>query len=261
MVRLLAAMMMVMLLASAGCATPNVVRVPSGKQIAQRQIATFSAEQLPAPQVLVHSGDTLRIVRDAQSPAEMDQATLFHVRPDGAIAYPHLGRLAVAGLTPEAVAAQISQGLAAIYRQPQVSVNIAIAPGNRVYVGGAVRNPGAFELTSHSSVAQAITATGGVLPSADSRRVALLREDAQGVQQIYFFNYADMLASTNNGRPAVRLQRGDVVFVPSSRIGNVIQSVDMYVTQLLLFRGIGVGVNYQINEPDYRINTNELVQP
>lgn len=250
----------VVLLACAGC-TPNVVRLPPGKDIAQRQVATFRAEDLPAPQLLIHGGDTLRIVRDAQSPAERDEATLYRVRPDGAIAYPHLGTVAVAGRTPEDVAGEISTGLAAIYRQPQVTINIAEAPGNRVYVGGAVRNPGAFDLSTHASVAQAITATGGVLPTADSRRVALVREDAAGVQQIWFFNYADMLSSANNGQPVVRLQRGDLVFVPSSRIGNLVQGVDMYVSQLLLFRGVGVGVNYQINEPEYSINTNDLVQP
>jgi len=244
-----------------GCSTQNVVRLPAGKDIQQRQLATFAAEELPAPQLLIHVGDTLRIVRDAQTPAEKDEATLYRVRPDGAIAYPLLGVMPVAGRTPEDVADQISQGLATIYRQPKVTINIAEAPGNRVYVGGAVRNPGAFDLSSHTTVAQAITATGGVLPTADSRRVALVREDANGVQQIYFFDYAGMLASANNGKPSVRLQRGDLLFVPSSRIGNAIQSVDMYLSQLLLFRGIGVGVNYQINEPEYRINTNNLVQP
>ncbi len=259
MVRLLTGAMALLLLC-AGC-TPNVVRLPPGKEISGRQLGTFAPEQLPPPQLLIHAGDTLRIVRDAQSPAERDEATLFTVRPDGMIAYPHLGTVPVAGRTPEDVAVQISEGLAAIYRYPRVTINIAEAPGNRVFVGGAVRNPGAFELTSHSTVAQAITATGGVLPTADARRVALVREDAQGTQQIYFFDYADMLASSNNGRPPVRLQRGDLVFVPSSRIGNAIQRVDMYVTQLLLFRGVGLGVNYQINEPEYRINSNDLVQP
>ena len=49
--------------------------------------------------------------------------------------------------------------------------------------------------------------------------------------------------------PTPNVSMVDLVFVPSSRIGNAIQRVDMYVTQLLLFRGVGLGVNYQINEP------------
>lgn len=245
----------------AACATPSVVHVPATGSVKDRQIATFTADQLPAPQLHVHPGDTLRIVRDAQTPAEKDEATLFTVRPDGMIAYPYIGTVSAAGRTPEAVADEVSQRLEPIYRQPRVTINIAQAPGNRVYVGGAVRNPGAFGLDANLSIAQAITASGGVLPTADSHRVALMREDAQGVQQIYFFDYARMLASSNNGKPPVRLQRGDVLFVPSSRIGNAVQAVDLYVSQLLLFRGFGASANYQINEPAYNVNNQYQVQP
>jgi protein involved in polysaccharide export with SLBB domain len=247
------AMVAVAVLCSA-CATPNVVKVPSSAMVKERQIANFSPEQLPAPVLKVHPGDTLRIVRDAQTPAEKDEATLFVVRPDGLVSYPFIGTVKAAGRTPEDVALEIGARLEPIYRNPAVTINIAQAPGNRVYVGGAVRNPGAFDLNANVTVPQAITATGGVLPSADSHRVALVREDDAGVQQIYFFNYADMLKAANNGSTAIRLQRGDLVFVPSSRIGNAIQRVDMYVSQLLLFRGFGAAANYQINEPSYNVN-------
>ena len=243
-----------------GCATPNVVHVPSAGTIKQRQITSFTPEQLPAPVLRVHPGDTLRIVRDAQSPAEKDEATLFTVRPDGLIAYPHIGTVQAAGRTPEQVGEEVSQRLEPIYRQPRVTVNIAQAPGNRVYVGGAVRNPGAFPLDANVSIAQAITASGGLLPTADSHRVALVREDEAGVQQVYFFDYGRVLTAGHE-RPSVHLQRGDVLFVPSSRIGNAVQAVEMYVSQLLLFRGIGAAANYQINEPSYNVNNQYQVVP
>jgi protein involved in polysaccharide export with SLBB domain len=73
------------------CAMPNVVKLPSGKVIEQGQITNFSPEQLPAPVLRVYTGDVLRIVRDAQTPAEKDEATLYRVRPDGMIAYPFIG--------------------------------------------------------------------------------------------------------------------------------------------------------------------------
>lgn len=237
------------------CAMPNVVKLPSGKVIEQGQITNFSPEQLPAPVLRVYTGDVLRIVRDAQTPAEKDEATLYRVRPDGMIAYPFIGTVKAGGRTPEDVGDEITQRLDAIYREPKVTVNIAEAPGSRVYVGGAVRNPGVFDLGSTVNVAQAITATGGVLPTADSRHVALVRQDEQGMQQVYFFDYAALLGAGTNGSRSIGLQRGDLVFVPSSRIGNAIQRVDMYVGQLLMFRGFGASANYQINEPSYKINT------
>lgn len=242
-------------LLASGCAMPNVVKLPSGQVIKQKQIANFSPDQLPAPVLKVHTGDVLRIIRDAQTPAEKDEATLYRVRPDGVIAYPFIGTVKAGGRTPEDVGAEISQRLDQIYREPRVTVNIAEAPGSRVYVGGAVRNPGVFDLAAAVNVPQAITATGGVLPTADSRHVALVRLDEAGVQQVYFFDYAALLGAGSNGSRSVELQRGDLVFVPSSRIGNAIQRVDMYVGQLLMFRGFGAAANYQINEQDYRINT------
>jgi len=251
------AMSALLALLCAACAMSNVVKLPSGNVVRERQITNFTPEQLPPAVLRVHTGDVLRIVRDAQTPAEKDEATLYRVRPDGNIAYPFIGIVKAGGRTPEAVGEEISKRLDPIYRAPTVTVNIAEAPGSRVYVGGAVRNPGVFDLNSAVTVPQAITATGGVLPTADSRHVALVRLDEEGVQQVYFFDYAALLAPATNGRAGVELQRGDLVFVPSSRIGNAIQRVDMYVGQLLMFRGFGASANYQINEPSYRINTPE----
>jgi polysaccharide biosynthesis/export protein PslD len=43
----------------------------------------------------------------------------------------------------------------------------------------------------------------------------------------------------------VHLQRGDVVFVPKSNVGERIQGVDTYMNQLIPFtKSIGVGYNY-----------------
>ncbi|HEX7988643.1 MAG TPA: polysaccharide biosynthesis/export family protein [Stenotrophomonas sp.] len=243
------------------CAMSNVVQLPTGKVVRERQISNFSPDQLPKPVLKVHTGDVLRIVRDAQTPAEKDEATLYRVRPDGNIAYPFIGIVKAGGRTPEAIGEELTERLDAIYREPRVTINIAEAPGSRVYVGGAVRNPGTFDLMSAVTVPQAITATGGVLPTADSHHVALVRQDDEGVQQVYFFDYAALLGPATNGQPGVQLQRGDLVFVPSSRIGNAIQRVDMYVGQLLMFRGFGASANYQINEPSYRINTPEVTVP
>src|SRR5690606_17352606 len=119
--------------------------------------------------------DTLRIVRDAQEPSEKDDMTLFVVRPDGYFSMPYVGLVKGAGRTPEEVAKELTSKLEKIYRQPAVTVNIAIAPSNKVFIGGAVPNPAFFDLTGHATVEQALIGSGGVLASADSRNVALLR--------------------------------------------------------------------------------------
>ena len=43
------------------------------------------------------------------------------------------------------------------------------------------------------------------------------------------------------------LQRGDVVFVPKSSVGNGIEWVDLYLNQLIPFsKSIGVGLTYDL---------------
>lgn len=230
-----------------GCSTPANVHLPNANVLSEKHKAIYTLADLPMSKVIIQGGDTLRIMRDAQEPAESDDMTLFVVRPDGYISMPFVGSLAVAGKTPEHVADMVMQKYRDIYRQPEVTVNIAIAPSNKVYVGGAVPNSDFFDLTGAATIEQALLSTGGVLPSADSNNVALLRVGDDGRYKLYFFSYASLLE--NNNRRIVNLQRGDMIYVPQSRIGRTVEAVDMYFTKLFpVQKGFGVGFNYELNK-------------
>jgi protein involved in polysaccharide export with SLBB domain len=230
----------------AACSTPSQVALPDAQVLARHRIAPDSALTTPAAGTLrLQAGDTLRILRDAQWPRERDDASLFVVAADGGFAYPQVGRVQASGQTLDAVAGFITHKLAAIYREPQVTVNLASAAANQVFVGGAVRNAGAVELRGPLHIEQAILSAGGVLPSADSEHVALLRMNDAGRYDVYFYDFANALQPAAGGRPAVALQRGDIVFVAKSAIGNAVEGVDLYVNQLLPFsRSVGVSLNY-----------------
>lgn len=230
----------------AGCSTPAHVGSPGGKTARAYHEAGATLGQLPPPKLVILSGDTLRIVRDAREPAEADDMTLFQVRPDGMISVPDVGSLQVAGLTPEDVAEKITAAYARTYREPTATVNIAIAPSNRVFVGGAVPNAAFFDLTGTATLEQVLMASGGVLPSADMSKVALLRLNAEGRYDTYFFDLSSLLKTP--GRTAVVMQRGDLVYVPQSGIGRTVEAIDMYFTRLFpINKGIGVGFNYDLN--------------
>lgn len=234
-----------LLLGLSACSTPSSLLLPEQSELDKRRIELHDISKLPPPVTRIMNGDTLRIVRDAQTPAEKDEMVLFFVRPDGSFSFPFVGLVQAVQRTPEEVAAEISQKLAAVYRYPKVTVNIAIAPGNRVFVGGAVRNPSVYELNSAVSIEQAIIAAGGVLPVADSQHIALLRMGRDGLYQVYFTDFSQFLQAPQH---AVILQRGDIVFVPKSALGNAIEGVDLYLNQLLPFsKGIGIGFTYDLN--------------
>ncbi len=228
----------------AGCGTPGTIPLPSDHEMAAHRIPVHDIRELPPAVTRVMAGDTLRIVRDAQIPPERDDTVLFPVRPDGSFAYPEAGLIHAQGKTPEEVGQQIRQRLAKIYREPAVTVNIASAPGNKIYVGGAVRKSAAFDLASAVTLDQAIIAAGGVLPSADSHHVALLRMGDDGLYQVYFSHFNRLLQPSAKHQ-IVMLQPGDVVFVPTSAAGNAAAAVDLYLNQMIPFtKYIGIGINY-----------------
>lgn len=240
-----------LLLASlTACHQPDVVRLPSARVMKDHDAGVFRPDQLPAPRVVVLPGDVLRIRRDAQPAAESGTTDMFVVRPDGVFAYPYIGTVKAEGRSPEDIGNEITAKLASIYREPHVTANIASSPGNHVFVGGAVRNPGVFDLTAGVTAEQALMSTGGLIPQGDARHVALIRLDAKGIRQVYFFNFANLLRASASGRSQpIFLQRGDVLFVPMSPIGRAVHTMDLYITQLLpWFKGVGFGMNYQLND-------------
>lgn len=233
--------------ALAGCSTPARVHLPDDEVLQYRHQELLKLADLPPPQVRIQSGDTLRIVRDAQEPSEKDDMTLFVVRPDGYFSMPFVGLIKADGRTPEDVGKEVTGKLAKIYRRPDATVNIAIAPSNKVFVGGAVPNAAFFDLTGHATLEQVLLASGGVLPSADSDNIALLRAGEDGKYKLYFFSLARLLQDRD--RPMVAMQRGDLIYVPQSGIGSAVEAVDMYFTRLIpINKGIGVGLNYDLND-------------
>ncbi|WP_277373149.1 polysaccharide biosynthesis/export family protein [Pseudomonas sp. AA-38] len=229
-----------------GCSTPARVHLPDDEALKQRHQEIYKLADLPPPQVRIQSGDTLRIVRDAQEPSEKDDMTLFVVRPDGYFSMPYVGLIKADGRTPEDVAKEVTSKLSKIYRRPNATVNIAIAPSNKVFIGGAVPNAAFFDLVGHATLEQVLLASGGVLPSADSDNIALLRAGDDGKYKMYFFSLASLLQDKD--RPMIAMQRGDLIYVPQSGIGSTVEAVDMYFTRLFpINKGIGVGFNYDLN--------------
>lgn len=231
-----------------GCSTPAHVALPDSTTLKAGHQAAQTLAQLPPAQVVIQAGDTLRIVRDAQEPVNApDDRNLFVVRPDGFISMPYVGRIKAAQRTPEDLGQEISQRNTRTFREPNVTVNIAVAPSNRVFVGGAVVNPAFFNLAGSVSVEQALFSSGGVLSSADSSNIALLRVGSDGRYKMYFIDLSMMLKDPQH--PVVTLQRGDLIYVPQSTIGSTVEAVDMYFTKLFpINKGVSMGFNYELNQ-------------
>lgn len=230
------------------CSNPSTIKIPEDKLIAEQRLDISAIKMLPKNDFFVQVGDTLRIVRDADRSEITNEGTLFRVNPDGTFNYPYAGLIKCAGKTIEEIQTELQGKLEKTYKEPQVTINIVEAAGNKYFVGGAVAKPSAYGIVTPTTLEQAIFQAGGVLTTADSENVALLRLDANSHYQVYFFDYGSMLTAGNDSEEIVILQRGDMIYVPKSGIGTAIDNVDMYLNKLIPFTK-GFGVNYELNRP------------
>jgi polysaccharide export outer membrane protein len=84
---------------------------------------------------------------------------------DGSIAYPLIGRVYVAGQTPQAASAAITEKLKKYIKQPYVTVAIQQAGEEGVLVLGNVKVPGRYQIRSGGHLTDAIAAAGGLGPT------------------------------------------------------------------------------------------------
>lgn len=105
------------------------------------------------------------------------------------------------------------------------NLNVEIYPGDvvnfpavskiTVYVLGAVKSPGAIDMTSNMPVTlvAAIARAGGTTESANKTGIQVRRKDESGQEQIIKVNLKEVLSGKI---PDVSLQAGDIINVPES---------------------------------------------
>jgi len=140
---------------------------------------------------------------------ELEQKELI-IRPDGKIAFPLVGELAAAGLTPEELAETLTKGLSLYIKEPLVTVNVAKFRTTRVYVLGEVTKPGMYGIDREHRLLDAIGAAGGYTKYAAKRKVSIIRQN--NIDQPIRVNLLDLLTKGDISQNHV-LQEGDVVYL------------------------------------------------
>ncbi len=165
---------------------------------------------------LVTAGDdtTLGVgdVFDVRVYGDADLAATYRIAQDGTIDYPLVGRLAVAGLEPTAVADLLETRLrdGQYLVDPQVSIFVKEYNSKRVVIMGAVARPGNFPMTGGLTVVQAISLAGGFSPIA-SRDDTVVSRRVDGRLRRFRVRVDDV----TDGRAAdFPLRNGDIIFVP-----------------------------------------------
>jgi len=133
----------------------------------------------------------------------------IRVANNGTIFFPRVGRIKVAGMTPQDVQETLTAGLAKTIRNPQLDVRVTGFNSKQVQVLGDVRAPQAQAITDVPlSIIDALNRAGGAPADADLQNVGVTRDGKR-----YQVDVAALLES-GNVQQNVLLKDGDIVDVP-----------------------------------------------
>ncbi len=207
----------------AGCGTVNTHHMPYAPPVPD------AAFVVPAAPYRIRIGDTLSI-RLPLSP-ELDEEV--SVRPDGGISATLDPDEHAAGRTVPELEAVLDHAYRHQLIEPQIAVVVKSSSPIRVFVAGAVSQPGEIKTDQNElSLTQAIASAGGVKLAADENRVFILRHGADGKPMFLATRYKDVITGTNP-MADVQLASGDVVMVPKSSIAMGYSYWNQYVQQFV----------------------------
>ncbi len=219
-----------------------VCLVPAPLQAQDTPEPTAAYRLLPGDEISVQF--PLNAELDAEGP----------IGPDGRFSVPLLGRVVLGGLTLDQAEATIDSAMlsAGIIANARTSIAVANFAGV-VYVGGEVAKPGSVRIISALNPVQAITEAGGLLNTARSKKIAIIRPNGTESAVVQTINMRKFVKS-GLGNGSVRLQAGDIVFVPKSTIAEINVWLDQHINKI-----IPNALNLNWNFGDFGANTNGAV--
>jgi polysaccharide export outer membrane protein len=134
------------------------------------------------------------------------------VGDSGAVTFPLVGEVPVAGRTTEDVERDLTKRLGSKYLQsPQVTIVVKEYNSQRVTIEGAVKRPGVYPIRSKTSLLQVIATAEG-LDSASDTTVVVFRH-VEGKRLAARF---DISAIRSGAATDPQIQSGDVIVAPTS---------------------------------------------
>jgi polysaccharide biosynthesis/export protein len=134
----------------------------------------ISAGTAWAEEYTLGSGDVLTI---GVYGYEELQVTGLTVRPDGKIAFPLVGEIQAAGLSPGTLTAALTSSLSEYVKNPKVTINVDKFRTTRVYVLGEVARPGMYEIEKQHNLLDAIGMAGGFTKDTAKKHVFIVHKD------------------------------------------------------------------------------------
>ncbi|MEX1221487.1 MAG: SLBB domain-containing protein [Idiomarina sp.] len=180
---------------------------PFGYSLFQGEPSTFAPiSNAPVPSnYLIGMGDTLRVQLYGKESSNYEVT----VDREGKITIGQLGPMQVAGLSYD----EVKELVRATVRERMIGIEAAVSISElrsmQVFVVGEAYKPGAYTVSSLTTISQALFVSGGVSDIASLRNIQLKRNG----KTVKTFDLYDLLTKGDASDDAL-LRSGDVVFIP-----------------------------------------------
>ena len=169
--------------------------------------STFAqADRIPVTtDYIVGPGDEILI----RAWGQIDIDARVEVDRSGDIFVAKVGTLHVAGLRYDQLQDYLKTGIGRIYQKFDLTVNMGHLRSIQVFVVGHAYRPGAYTISSLSTLVNALFACGGPAPTGSMRHIQLKRN----AKMIADFDIYDLLLNGDKSKD-MQLSQGDVIFIP-----------------------------------------------
>jgi polysaccharide biosynthesis/export protein len=160
----------------------------------------------------------------------------------GSIFHPLLGEVNVAGLTIEQLKKQLTIDLSEYVLDPNIYIELLVAHSAKIGVIGEIARPGIIVMTRPMRVLDAIVEAGGITDMGKKSAVTVLRQPADGHQQLIEVNVKRILQNKATPEDNIALQAGDTVIVHGNTMKTLTKITSVTgLASLLTFLSIGGG--------------------
>jgi polysaccharide biosynthesis/export protein len=142
------------------------------------------------------------------------------VQPDGYITLRGVGDLHVQGQTVPQLTEVVRKAYANTLHDPVVSIDLKDFQKPYFIALGQIGHPGKFDLREDINVTEAVAIAGGFDSTAKHSQVLLFRRVSDDWVQVRKLNLKKMLR-TGNLSEDIRLQSGDILYVPQNAVSKI----------------------------------------
>jgi len=172
----------------------------------------------------------------------------IEIGPDGKISLQLIDDILAAGLTTSQLDEVLTQEYNRYLKNCNISVMVRDYSGNKVYVGGEVRNPRFVALKGNLSILQSVVEAGDFTKYAKPESVVLIRKGPGGKPLAMVVDLKPVIAGEHLENDAY-LMASDIVYVPQTTVGKAGDFTDQVLRRVLFLQpfigGVGTALGWK----------------